>query len=184
MPRTTASPSLQSLPGDPLEISEGFPAVAREDARILVLGSLPGQRSLACGEYYAHPRNHFWRIASEVLGVPLDAPYESRLRHLLDRRVALWDVCAAARRRGSLDADMEAASVVPNDFAAFFAAHPGIERVCLNGQHAARLYQRLVLPTLPERLRTAWTALPSTSPAHAAVSFEEKRRAWALCWAA
>ncbi|NML44232.1 DNA-deoxyinosine glycosylase [Ramlibacter sp. G-1-2-2] len=163
----------------PLAISEGFPAIARADARILVLGSLPGQRSLACSQYYAHPRNHFWRIASEVLGVPLDAPYEARLQHLLDRRVALWDVCAAARRRGSLDADMEAASVVPNDFAAFFAAHPAIERVGLNGQHAAKLYRRLVVPNLPEKLRSAWTALPSTSPAHAAMSFEQKRDAWA-----
>jgi hypoxanthine-DNA glycosylase len=153
--------------------------VSRPDARILVLGTLPGQRSLACGEYYAHPRNQFWRIASDLLGMPIGMPYEARLQHLLDRRIALWDVCAAAQRPGSLDARIEAASVVPNDFAAFFAAHPEIVRVCLNGQHASKLYRRLVLNTLPDRLRSACITLPSTSPAHAAVSFEDKQRAWA-----
>lgn len=159
--------------------SQGFAAVARPDARVLVLGSLPGQRSLACGEYYAHPRNQFWRIAEEVLGVPMALPYAQRLQHLQDRRIALWDVCAAAHRPGSLDASIAHASVVPNDFAAFFAAHPAIVRVCLNGQIAAKLYRRLIVDTLPESVRDAALTLPSTSPAHAAMPFDEKRRLWA-----
>jgi len=179
MNRASASLSRPAAPGAATDSCNGFPAVSRPDARILVLGTLPGQRSLACGEYYAHPRNQFWRIASELLGVSIDLPYEARLQHLLDRHIALWDVCAAARRPGSLDARIEAASVVPNDFAVFFAAHPEIIRVCLNGQHASKLYQRLILRTLPDHLRSAGITLPSTSPANASVPFEDKRRAWA-----
>ncbi|HSV83297.1 MAG TPA: DNA-deoxyinosine glycosylase [Ramlibacter sp.] len=153
--------------------------MSRPDARILVLGTLPGVRSLACGEYYAHPRNQFWRIASDLLGVPVDMSYQARLQHLLERRIALWDVCAAAQRQGSLDARIETATIVPNGFVEFFAAHPEIVRVCLNGQHASKLFQRLVLRTLPERIQSACVTLPSTSPANASISFEEKRRAWA-----
>ena len=92
--------------------SDGLAAVSRPDVRILVLGTLPGQRSLACGEYYARPRNQFWRIACEVLGAPIDLPYEAGLQLLLDRGIALWDVCAAAQRPGSLDSSIDAASVV------------------------------------------------------------------------
>jgi len=179
MNRAAASLSRPAAPGAATDSSNGFPAVSRPDARILVLGTLPSQRSLACGEYYAHPRNQFWRIASELLGVSIDLPYEARLQHLLDRHIALWDVCAAASRPGSLDARIEAVSVVPNDFAAFFATHPEIVRVCLNGQHASKLYQRLILRTLPDHLRFAGITLPSTSPANASIPFEDKLRAWA-----
>lgn len=158
--------------------SDCFAAMARPDARILVLGTLPGQASLAAGEYYAHPRNQFWRIVCDVLGAPIDLPYEARVHLLLDHGIALWDVCAAAHRPGSLDCSIEAATVVANDFRRFFAAHPRILRVCLNGQEAAKLYQRLVVKTLSEHLKNAWIALPSTSPANAGVPFEAKRRAW------
>ena len=158
--------------------SDGFAAVSRPDARILVLGTLPGQASLAAGEYYGHPRNQFWRIVCDVLGASVDLPYEGRLRLLLDHGVALWDVCAAAHRPGSLDSSIDGATVVANDFGGFLAAHPGIIRVCLNGQQAVKLYQRHVVKTLPEHLKNAWVALPSTSPANAGVPFEAKRRAW------
>ena len=158
--------------------SVGFAAISGPDARILVLGTLPGQASLAAGEYYAHPRNQFWRIVCDVLGAPVDVPYEARLHLLLDRGIALWDVCAAAHRPGSLDSSIEGGTVVANDFGAFLAANRGIVRVCLNGQQAAKLYQRLVVKTLPEHLKNAWVALPSTSPANAGVPFEAKLRAW------
>ncbi|GAB3761931.1 DNA-deoxyinosine glycosylase [Ramlibacter monticola] len=158
--------------------SDGFAAVSRPDARVLVLGTLPGQASLARGEYYAHPRNQFWPIVCEVFGAPIDLPYQARLQLLLDQGIALWDVCATAHRPGSLDTSIEGASVITNDFGAFFASHSGIVRVCLNGQHASKLYQRLVLKTLSEHLKGAWVALPSTSPANAGVPYEAKRRAW------
>jgi hypoxanthine-DNA glycosylase len=93
--------------------------------------------------------------------------------------IALWDVCAAAQRPGSLDAAIVHSSVVPNDFAAFIEAHPDIGLICFNGGKAAELYRRRVLPGLPVTLRAIRTeTLPSTSPAHAAMPFEEKLMRW------
>ncbi len=158
---------------------QGFAPAARADARILILGTMPGAVSLARGEYYAHARNAFWRIAQALFGVDAAAPYPARLRALQEAGVALWDVLAACERPGSLDAAIVAASAVPNDFAGFLARHPRLEVIGLNGAKAAQLYRRHVTPMLAGRdsgLRVL--ALPSTSPAHAAQRFEDKLRAW------
>jgi double-stranded uracil-DNA glycosylase len=159
--------------------SRGFPPIAAPGARVLILGSLPGQVSLARRQYYAQPQNAFWRIMGALVGAGPDLPYEERARCLQQRDVALWDVCKAARRPGSLDSAIDLTSVVPNDFSAFFEAHPQLVGVFTNGGTATRLYTRLVLPRLPAR----WQALPlqplpSTSPAHAAMRFEQKLARW------
>ncbi|MGA8172084.1 MAG: DNA-deoxyinosine glycosylase [Methylocystis sp.] len=156
--------------------SFGFPPVSRADARVLILGSLPGQASLAARQYYAQPRNAFWPLMGRLFGAGVDLAYEERLRHLTESGVALWDVCASARRPGSLDTKIEAATVAANDFASFFQAHRRIGLICFNGAAAERLFERHVTPTLgstPPALR-----LPSTSPAHASLSFEQKAEAW------
>jgi hypoxanthine-DNA glycosylase len=146
---------------------------------MLILGSLPGKRSLELVEYYAQPRNAFWKIMGALIGASPDLPYRTRLRKLTASRIALWDVCAAARRDGSLDASIEASSIIPNRFTAFLAAHPAIGLICFNGATAAALYRRLVLPTLPAALREIRTkSLPSTSPAHAAMPYAEKLALW------
>lgn len=154
-----------------------FPPLARADAATLILGSMPGAASLRAGEYYAHPRNLFWPILGELGGARPAAPYRARVGALLAARLALWDVLAACARAGSLDAAIEPASIVANDFAAFFAAHRRITRVFFNGAMAERCYRRHVLPGLPP-LPIAYARLPSTSPAHAALSFEGKLAAW------
>lgn len=159
--------------------SQGFAPLARADARVLVLGSLPGQRSLQQAQYYGQPQNAFWRILAELTGVPADADYAARVAGVLDRRIAVWDVIARARRPGSLDADIDRGSIIANDFVAFFAGHPHIERVCCNGATAAALYRRRVLPTLagaPQSLPLI--TLPSTSPAHASLPYAAKRERW------
>ena len=157
----------------------GFAPIARADARILILGSLPGAESLRRREYYAQPRNAFWRIMALLGGASAELPYAARAAALIDRRVALWDVCRAARRAGSLDAAIETASVVANDFAGFYAHHPGIALVCFNGRTAAALYRRFVLELLRPPLRALPTReLPSTSPANAALTFEVKLDRW------
>jgi hypoxanthine-DNA glycosylase len=162
-----------------LAASVGFAPVARADARVLVLGSLPGQTSLARQQYYAQPRNAFWKITGELFGFDPSLDYDARLRALVAHRVALWDTCAAAVRPGSLDARILRASVVPNDFAPFLQAHPRIRRVCFNGATAASLFERLVLPALPEPLQALpRLRLPSTSPAHAGMSHARKLEAW------
>ena len=162
-----------------MTLAQGFPPVCRADARVLVLGSLPGAASLARLEYYGHPRNAFWPLMGVLVGASPELPYAERCERLRDARVALWDVCALARRPGSLDAAIEVASVVPNDFRAFFAAHPALRCVFFNGAKAAGLYRRLVLPGLsPEAAALEQRVMPSTSPAHAGRSLEAKQLAW------
>jgi hypoxanthine-DNA glycosylase len=161
--------------------SRGFAAVARADARVLVLGSLPGQVSLRERQYYAQPRNDFWKIMGALAGASPDLAYADRLAALKAQRIALWDVCASARRPGSLDSSIRYASVVTNDFAAFLRSHRRIRLICFNGRKAADLYRRLVLPGLPGPMQAIrCETLPSTSPAHAAMRFEEKLAWWSI----
>jgi hypoxanthine-DNA glycosylase len=161
--------------------SRGFPPIAAPDARLLVLGSLPGQVSLAQRQYYAQPRNAFWRIMGELFDAGPDVAYAERAARLRGRGVALWDVCKAATRPGSLDAAIELATVVTNDFARFFRDHPQIEHVCANGATARRLYLQRVRPALPAHLQALPVhVLPSTSPAHASRRYEQKLERWRL----
>lgn len=156
-----------------------FPPVWRRDARVLVLGSMPGTASLRAGRYYAHPRNHFWGVMEACLGFPADLPYAARLTALRRAGVALWDVARRCRRRGSLDAAIEGRSVEANDVAGLLARCPRLHTVLFNGQAPAALFRRHVLPRLGVRaagLRLA--TMPSTSPAHAALRAEAKLRAW------
>ena len=153
----------------------GFPPVARADARVLILGSLPGQRSIAAQQYYAHPQNAFWRIMAELAGV--HGNYAERCVALTANRIALWDVLANSVRPGSLDADIQLATAEVNDFAAFLAEHRGIELICFNGQKAAQIFASRAQPGLSKSNIRRQT-LPSTSPAHAAMSYEDKLSLW------
>jgi hypoxanthine-DNA glycosylase len=154
-----------------------FASLARPESRVLILGTLPGAESLRRQQYYAHPRNAFWRIMGELFGAGWDLPYEQRMENLAAAGVALWDVCASATRPGSLDSNIT--EVAPQDFAGFFAVHPSIALICFNGQPAARLFRRFVFPDLPEQVgRIATQVLPSTSPAHAGMRFEQKLALW------
>lgn len=157
-----------------------FAPIARRDARTLILGSMPGAASLAAGRYYAHPRNAFWRIMAELLGFDPQAAYADRARALRAARVALWDVLHSCVRRGSLDAMIVNDSEIANDFRAFFRAHPAIDTVCFNGAKAEASYRRHVLPGLGTGLRSGlrYIRLPSTSPAHAGLSYPRKLAAW------
>jgi hypoxanthine-DNA glycosylase len=159
--------------------SKGFGSVVRAGARVLVLGSLPGQVSLQRREYYAQPHNTFWRIMGESVGASPDLPYKDRLRRLNEHGIALWDVCAAGRRNGSLDSAIELSSVETNNFSEFLRVHTGITLICFNGQKAKEIFDRKVPqdpPHLFERIR--YEVLPSTSPAHAGMPFEQKLSRW------
>jgi hypoxanthine-DNA glycosylase len=157
----------------------GFAPVADAHARVLVLGSLPGRKSLELGEYYAQPRNAFWQIMEHLFGAEPVLPYQARLERLRSHGVAVWDVLAAGERAGSLDSAIVASSIVINDFRTFFGRHGAIGLVCFNGQKAADLYRRHAQPTLSARVAALEKhVLPSTSPAHAALSFEQKLERW------
>ncbi|ATE62836.1 DNA-deoxyinosine glycosylase [Thauera sinica] len=154
-----------------------FPPAFRADARVLILGSMPGEASLAATQYYAHPRNAFWPIMGRLFGAGPDLPYDERLARLNAAGIALWDVIARCRRPGSLDSAIDRGSVEPNDFAGLFAACPRIGHVFFNGTAAETAFRRHV--RLPAGSRPpAFARLPSTSPAHAARDFAAKLAAW------
>jgi hypoxanthine-DNA glycosylase len=157
---------------------QGLPPIADRYARVLILGSMPGEASLAAGEYYAFRHNQFWRIAGEIFGFEPDAPYARRKSALKKARVALWDVLESCVRPGSLDSAIRADSMRVNDFAAFLAAHRDIRRVCFNGRKAESAWRRHVAPTLPKTRRLEYRLLPSTSPAHAGMGYLAKLRVW------
>lgn len=161
------------------ELKTAFPPVVGPAARVLILGSMPGEASLRQQQYYGHPRNTFWPILGELFGIPVQASYVERCAALVARGIALWDVIAACERPGSLDQAIRPETVRVNDFGAFFDTAPGIVQVIFNGGTAEREYRRRVLPSLklPHR-EIARHRLPSTSPAHAALRFEQKLAAW------
>jgi TDG/mug DNA glycosylase family protein len=156
-----------------------FAPLADRSSRLLILGSMPGRASLRAGEYYAHPRNAFWRIVGEIFGIDPSAPYRERLAGLRARRIALWDVLGSCVREGSLDSDIEDSSIVVNPFPSFLSAHPGIRTLCFNGAKAEASFRRYVLPGLArDGERFAFHRLPSTSPANATIAYPKKLAAW------
>ena len=160
-------------------LSVGFPPLADASARVLVLGSLPGVKSLEMREYYAQPHNAFWRIMGQVVGAGPELPYPERVALLRTRGVAVWDVLAAGEREGSLDSAIVQATIVVNDFEEFFARHTLVRAICFNGNTAADLYRRKVQRKLPPASAALKTqVLPSTSPAYASLRFEQKLERW------
>lgn len=155
----------------------GLPPIENPSARILILGSMPGEASLRAGHYYAHPQNAFWRILGEILGIAHDASYADRLCMLKANDITLWDVIASCHRKGSLDSDIAPDSLQPNDFAAFFATHVRIERVLFNGTTVEACFRRHVAPTLRTR-SLEFVRLPSTSPTNASIPYARKLAAW------
>lgn len=154
-----------------------FPPIAATDARILILGSMPGEASLQAGQYYAHPRNQFWKLIGELLGFDPHGDYAHRTQALIDAKIALWDVLKSCRRPGSLDANIVAQSVIVNDFAVFFKSHPSITDVFFNGATAEQFFKRHVADQAIDKA-LHYHRLPSTSPAHANLSHEQKREKW------
>jgi hypoxanthine-DNA glycosylase len=150
---------------------EGFPPVVAADTHTMVFGSFPGVASLTATQYYAHPQNQFWRLLGAILDEPLPSlPYDERLVRLLAHRIGVWDVLAACERTGSLDAAIRNAS--PNDFAALRRHAPSLRKVCFNGKTAGRFEPVMREAGYETRV------LPSSSPAHAMLSFEQKLAIW------
>jgi TDG/mug DNA glycosylase family protein len=146
--------------------------------RVLVLGSMPGSASLAQAEYYAHPRNDFWRIVEAVFAIPRERAYAARLAALNEAGVGVWDVLAECHRRGSLDAAIPREGRRHNDIEGVLAAHPGIVRVLLNGAFAADAFQRQVRAGRGLAQGVECIRLPSTSPANASIPYARKLALW------
>lgn len=151
-----------------------FPPVVDEHTRVLILGSLPGEVSLAQGQYYANRQNRFWNLVGDVIEENLNGmEYAERLRTLLKHRIGLWDVVAEARRSGSLDSNIR--DHASNDLAALVDTLPNLIAIAFNGGTAAKIGER----ALGERSRQYRVLrLPSSSPAHAAVPYSAKLAVW------
>jgi hypoxanthine-DNA glycosylase len=155
----------------PTPLLSGLAPVIAPDTRILVLGSFPGAASLAAGQYYAHPRNQFWPLVSALVGEDLAAlAYAERLPRLLAHGFGLWDVLGACERKGSLDAAIR--NPAANDFDRLRHLCPRLETVGFNGQASGKF--------APQFAKAGYrtVVLPSSSPAHAALRFEQKLDEW------
>jgi hypoxanthine-DNA glycosylase len=156
-----------------------FPPLAGADARILILGSMPGRVSLEHNEYYAHPRNAFWRIMGDCFGCGPELAYAERARCLQGHGVAVWDVLKSCIRAGSLDSDIDADSERPNDVRAFLRAHRQLRFIYFNGGKAEQAFRKHLGARIAREFpQLSRARLPSTSPAHAGLSYLAKLRAW------
>jgi double-stranded uracil-DNA glycosylase len=148
-------------------------------ARVLVLGSLPGVASLAVREYYAHPRNAFWRIMAELFDFDVSLAYSRRAALLVGHGIAVWDVLAAGERPGSLDANILRDSEQANDIAALLQRHPQLSLIAFNGNAATSLFVRHIgRKALTSGAAPHLVTLPSTSPAYAGMSYARKLASW------
>jgi len=155
---------------------EAFPPLLRSDTQLVVLGSFPGIASLHARAYYAHPRNQFWAIVGHILGQPLpQLEYAKRVQRLLEHRVGLWDIYGACSRQGSLDSAIR--NPVPNDLARLTREAPDLRMIVHNGGESARRIRE------SRALGVEAVQLPSTSPANARMTLEQKLAIWAKAFA-
>lgn len=163
------------LPSSSAPTLAGLAPIGDAHARVLILGSFPGEASLVAARYYGHPRNQFWRLIGGVVDVDLHAmTYDDRVAALIAHRIAVWDVIARCERQGSLDTAITAEA--PNDIAGLLRRWQRIATIAFNGGKAASYRRRIAL--LPEARGATLVALPSSSPANATHSIVVKQAAW------
>ena len=155
-----------------IPIKTAFPPIANENCRVLLLGTMPGDRSLSLQQYYGHAGNHFWKLIYMLFNEPLDGDYESRKAFLLQHEIALWDVLESCTCEGSLDSNIK--NEVVNDFAAFYQQYPKISHVFFDSKKAEEFYLRHVKKSEDK----IYHLLPSPSGANASKTFEQKLEAW------
>jgi len=157
----------------------GFKPIIGGRPEILILGSMPGQASLAQSQYYANPRNLFWQIIADLFNFNHHLNYEQKIALIIKNKIALWDVIESCERPGSLDASICSASIKINNFEQLFSNYPSISHVFFNGKKAEKEFHKRVLPKLSApHSQLDWVLLPSTSPANAGVSRDEKIIQW------
>jgi hypoxanthine-DNA glycosylase len=149
-----------------------FPPVVDENSKILILGSMPGERSLQLNQYYGNPTNQFWKIISFITGDNFNTTYETKKILLLKNHIAVWDVLMHCEREGSMDANIS--DEVPNDFNSFFLNYPKIKSVFLNGNKAAQMFSKYNLLVVGK----TFTNLPNTSSANTSMNLDKKAQLW------
>ena len=162
-------------------VAKGFPPVAGKRPRVLILGSLPSRQSILRQQYYAHPRNTFWPVIAAVLQADLSTSYRQKTTAVRKAGIAIWDVLDSSVRPGSMDAAIVESTARANDIIGFLQRHDGIRAIFFNGQTAARLFHKRMRQDLAGLARPIdLHTMPSTSPAHAALSLQQKIERWSL----
>jgi hypoxanthine-DNA glycosylase len=161
------------------ELLTGLAPILGVKPRILLLGSMPGAASLLEQRYYAHPRNLFWPFMQQLFAIPVELEYQQRCQLLTEQGIALWDVIAQCERPGSLDSAIKKSTVICNAIPHLLEAEPQLHKICFNGAKAAEEFKRHLLPLLKHRTDLQYVQLPSSSPAHASQSKEQKLELWA-----
>ncbi len=156
----------------------GLPPRASPDAHVLILGSIPGRKSLAEERYYVGPRNRFWPIMGRLFDFDPGLPYEQRVNALRSAGVALWDVLRSCERQGSVDSSIVRGTEVVNDFSAFFDEHPALRVVAFNGQTAFKVFGRADGVVLLKTRKIEALALPSTSAVNTRATEDALVEAW------
>ncbi|MFD1771058.1 DNA-deoxyinosine glycosylase [Sphingobacterium suaedae] len=149
-----------------------FAPILPENSKILILGSLPGDRSLAEQQYYAHPQNRFWKTIANLFNEPFPLTYPERIELLHRKHIALWDVCRTAIRKGSMDTDINQEE--PNPIHRLLEQQPDIKTICFNGQKAKTLYDKY----FDRQAHILYLSLPSTSPANASFNQQRLQEKW------
>jgi TDG/mug DNA glycosylase family protein len=156
-------------------MEEGMDPIVNDSTSILILGSMPGVKSLEAREYYAHPQNNFWRFIEEIFKKERLEPYDEKKKFLLSKGIGLWDVIKSCKRLGSLDSKIDSSSIKVNDFENFLNKNPNIKKICFNGQKAHKTFKKYFPNSFSN---IAEFTLPSTSPANAGISKEKKVESW------
>lgn len=153
-------------------LKNSFPPIADEKTEILILGSLPGEMSLELQQYYAHPRNRFWKVIAKITNSEIPENYEQKLSFLQQNRIGVWDVVQTAKRVGSLDTNI--LNEIPNDLESFINNHPSLKVIAFNGAKSRALFDKYFV----RQSKLKYLALPSTSPANASFTFEKLCENW------
>ncbi|SHI82456.1 G/U mismatch-specific uracil-DNA glycosylase [Cruoricaptor ignavus] len=149
-----------------------FPPIIFPDSKILILGSMPGVKSLEMQQYYAHPQNKFWKILFAIFGEEFTTDYELRKEFLAENKIAVWDTIESCTRKGSLDADIR--NEEANKIRELLENHPQIRAIYCNGQKSFANTLKL----LGKDFRLPIFAMPSTSPANASIPYQTKLERW------
>jgi double-stranded uracil-DNA glycosylase len=158
-----------------------FSPITSNTAKVLILGSIPGQISLEKHQYYGHPRNSFWYIMEQLFGIDSTLDYDKRVILLQKTGISVWDVLQTCVRQGSLDSAIQESTIIANDFQSFYANHPNIKSVFFNGAKAEQVYKKQVMPSLSQTFKNLeYFRLPSTSPALASLNRDEKLLKWQI----
>lgn len=157
-----------------------FPPIIDYNCEAIVLGSMPGVKSLEKGEYYAHKQNSFWDIMEKHFKVYSDFTYRQKVKLLLNNKIALWDVIHSCKRKGSFESSIEDDSIIVNDFPDILLENPNIKYIFCNGTAAYTAFNKYVLKELDHFLDIEVFKLPSSSPANTRITKEQKVKAWGI----